>query len=99
MALMEIRHPRINRLVETVSRQFTWLPESQRTIVALMDAYISHYLQDGPDAEPTQEALRLVTSPEMSPALKEYYHRLGPNRGEEMERVYRRLSAAAGEPL
>ena len=96
---MDIRHPRIKRLVETVSTQFTWLPESQRTITALMDAYISHYVQDGPDAEPTQEALRLVSSVEMRPALKEYYQRLGPNRGAEMEQVYRRLSAAVGEAL
>jgi hypothetical protein len=96
---MEIRHPRIKRLVETVSTQFTWLPESQRTITALMDAYISHYIQDGPDAEPTREALRLVTCPEMRTALKEYYHRLDPNREEKMEQAYRRLSAAIGEPL
>ena len=95
---MDIRHPGIKRLVETVSR-FTWLPESQRTITALMDAYISHYVQDGAEAEPTKEALRLVISPEMRPALKEYYRRLGPNCGEEMQRVHRWLSAAAGEEL
>ena len=96
---MDTTHPKIKRLVETVVSQCTWLPKSQRTITALMDAYISHYLQDGPDAEPTKEALRLVTSAEMRPALKEYYRRLGPKRGEEMQKIYCRLSAAAGEEL
>ena len=32
---MDIRHPGIKRLVETVSR-FTWLPESQRSSVTCL---------------------------------------------------------------
>ena len=88
---------KLEQHVERAAALMTSLPEEQRPICGLLDAYQWFGLVEGEQSPRAVEALRLLLSPELRPALRQWYQRCGENMSPSALEFRARLSTLAGE--
>ena len=72
-------------------------PTGQRPVLGLLDAWDWFRLIEGEDSPRVAEAVELLLSPELRPALRQWYQRWGSNMNEGAIELRDRLSVLAGE--
>ena len=76
---MTINNPKLKHHVERVCELTSGLPMELGPICGLMDAYQFYARIDGPDSVQAGEALELLLSDELRPALRQWYRTCGEN--------------------
>src|SRR5258707_15884781 len=94
---MTIHDPKLKTHVDRVSVLMTSLPVDLRPVCGLMDAYDWYARVDGADSGQAHEALELLLSEELRPALRGWYQRCGNKMNPAALEFRQRLSRAAGE--
>jgi hypothetical protein len=75
----------------------TSLPEEQRLVCALLDAYQWFGLTEGEDSPRVVEAMAHLLSAELRPALRSWYRGCGDDMNPAATEFRQRLSRLAGE--
>ena len=88
---------KLQQHVERAAALMTSLPEEQRPICGLLDAHRWFGLVEGEQSPRAVESLRLLLSPELRPALRQWYQRCGENMNPNALEFRARLSTLAGE--
>lgn len=83
--------------MERVVALMTSLPEDVRPICGLLDGHDWFSLVGGDDSTQAREALALLLSAELRPALRQWYLRCGSEMNPGALEFRQRLSALAGE--
>jgi hypothetical protein len=94
---MIISDPQLRTHVERVVALLTGLPDNTRPICGLMDAYQFYSRTVGEDTRQAREALQLLLSEELRPALREWYRMCGNEINPAALEFRERLSALANE--
>jgi hypothetical protein len=94
---MTINDPRLKMHVERVVRLMNSLPEDVRPVCGLLDGYDWFSRVDGDDSAQAREALALLLSAELRPALRQWYRRCGSEMNPGALEFRQRLSGLAGE--
>jgi hypothetical protein len=89
--------PQLQQRVERNAACIIGVPKEQRPICGLLDAYYSFGLLEGDQSPRVAEAVQLLLSPELRPALRAWYHRFGDDMNANAIAVRERLSELAGE--
>ena len=88
---------KLQQHVERAASLMTSLPDEQRPVCGLLDAWHWFCLVEGEQSPRVAEALRLLLSPELRPALRQWYQRCGENMNPNALEFRARLSTLAGE--
>jgi hypothetical protein len=83
--------------VERVTAQMESWPAERRTVCGLLDAYHWFRVSEGEQSLRSAEALRLLLSPELRPALRQWYYDCDENINPIARELRERLSTLAGE--
>ena len=95
--IMTINDPKLKAHVDRVVELMTSLPEDLRPVCGLLDGGYYFGLVDGVDSLQAREALDLLLSTELRPALRHWYQRCGSNMNAAAVSFRERLSSLAGE--
>jgi len=84
-----------------VASELGWplCPPEERPIRALIDAYYRFEFEDGPDSPRLLEITEHVLLPELRPALRSWYHRMGEHIHGDAVQVRDRFEHLTGESL
>lgn len=96
---MTINDPQLKAHVERVVRLMTSLPEDIRPVCGLLDGYDWFNRIDGDTSGSAREALALLLSAELRPALRSWYQRCGSDMNTAALELRQHLSHLAGEKL
>jgi hypothetical protein len=94
---MTFRDPQLQKRFERVVSTFHDCPQNQLPVCALLDAFQWFCLVDGDQSPRVGEAIELLLSPEMRPALRDWYRRLGDEINPFAIEFRDQLGAIAGE--
>ncbi len=96
---MTINDPELKVHVQRVVGLMTSLPEDVRPVCGLLDGYDWFRRAAGEDSAQAREAIALLLSAELRPALRQWYQRCGSNMNPAALEFRQRLSDLAGERL
>jgi hypothetical protein len=94
---MTIADPQLRAHVERVVALMTSLPVDARPVCGLLDAYDWYGRVEGEGSPQAREALQLLLSEELRPALRAWYQRCGSNMNPAALEFRQQLSRLAGE--
>jgi hypothetical protein len=94
---MSFRDPQLKQHVERAASAMTDCPVKQLPVLGLLDAWHWFRLTGGEDSPQAAEAIEHLLSPELRPALREWYQRCGAGMNENAISIRDRLSKLAGE--
>jgi hypothetical protein len=94
---MTINDPQLKAHVERVVRLMTGLPDETRPVCGLLDGYDWFCRADGAVSPQAREALHLLLSEELRPALRQWYQTCGDKMNPAALEFRQRLSGLAGE--
>ena len=94
---MRFTDPQLQQHVERNAACVTDVPDEQRPICGLLDAYYCFGRLEDEESPRVAEALQLLLSPELRPALRAWYQRLGDKMNANAISIRERLSELAGE--
>ena len=94
---MTINDPQLKMHVERVVGLMTSLPDGVRPVCGLLDGYDWFSRVGGDDSAQAREALVLLLSAELRPALRQWYQRFGSEMNPAAIEFRQRLSDLAGE--
>jgi hypothetical protein len=94
---MNIDDPDLKKHVERAAALIGGCPDHLRPIFGLFDALDAFYLKEGEQSPRVQETIRHLLSPEMRPALRDWYLSSGDNINKWALQWRTKLSIMAGE--
>jgi hypothetical protein len=94
---VKFTNPQLQQHFERVLPLMTTLPEEQRPICALMDAYSRFRVTHGEQSDIVREAIDCLLLPELRPGLRSWYLRSGHNMNPFAREFRDRLGQMAGE--
>jgi len=94
---MTINDPELKAHVTRAVELMTSLPEDLRPVCGLLDSCYYFGLVKGAESSQAREALDLLLSTELRPALRQWYQRCGSNMNPAAVEFRERLSDLAGE--
>jgi hypothetical protein len=94
---MTFRDPKLQQHCERAVTVVKGCPPEQLPVLGLLDAWHWFHLVEGQDSPRVAEALELLLSPELRPALRQWYRDAGENMNENALQFRDRLSELAGE--
>jgi hypothetical protein len=94
---MSIKDDKLRIHVERVVALMTSVPAETRPVCGLLDGYHWFSLTDGETSPQACEALRLLLSEELRPAVRQWYQGCGDKMNEAALELRERLSKLAGE--
>lgn len=94
---MKFTDPQLQQHVDRHAACVTDVPDEQRSICGLLDAYYYFVLLEGDQSPRVAEAIQLFLSPELRPALRAWYQRIGDDMNANSIAVRKRLGELAGE--
>jgi len=94
-----IQDLKLKEHVEKVILLMGSLEEELRPVCALLDAYHWHFLIEGEASTLASEALQLLRSPELRPALRQWYRKYGDDMNPGALEFRERLRGLTGETL
>jgi hypothetical protein len=94
---MTFRDAKLQQHCERAAAIVSGCPAEQRPVLGLLDAWYWFHLTEGEQSPRVAEAVEHLLSPELRPALRQWYQRCGPDMNENAISVRDRLSKLAGE--
>jgi hypothetical protein len=94
---MTFRDPQLKQHCERAEAVVKGCPAEQLPVLGLLDAWYWFRLTEGEESPRVAEAVEHLLSPELRPALRQWYQRLGADMNENADRFRDRLSELAGE--
>jgi hypothetical protein len=94
---MTFRDSQLQKRYERVVSIVHGCPRDQLPVYALLDACQWFRFIDGDESPRAHEAMELLLSPELRPALRDWYHRLGDQMNPFAMQFRNYLSERAGE--
>ena len=95
--MLKVTDPQLQQHVERNAAGVTGVPDEQRLICGLLDAAYCFGLLEGEQSPRVTEAVQLLLSPELRPALRAWYQRFGDDMHANAISIRERLSELAGE--
>ena len=96
---MQFNDPQLEKHVQAVATSITGLPDDQRMVVGLLDAYDSFVSIEGEQSPRAKEVIEALLSAELRPAVRQLYRSLGKEISLDGLSFRERLSEMAGEPF
>jgi hypothetical protein len=97
LRMMTVDDPKLKTHVDRVVSLLSSLPEELRPVAGLLDACYFYDLVEGPESTQAREALRLLLSPRLRPALRQWYQMQGNDMNPAALDFRQRLSVLARE--
>lgn len=94
---MTFRDSQLRHHCERAASVVKGCPAEQLPVLGLLDAWHWYRLTEGDESPRAAEAVELLLSPELRPALRQWYQRWGEDMNENALRFRERLSELAGE--
>lgn len=94
---MTIRDAQLQKRFERVISTVQGCPSNQLPVYGLLDAWHWFHLLEGEESSRSSEAIELLLSPELRPALRDWYHRWGDQMNPFAIEFRDHLSEIAGE--
>ena len=94
---MTFRDARLKQHFERATTAVSGCPPELLPVLGLLDAWYWFRLTEGEDSPFAAEAVEHLLSPELRPALRQWYQRWGADMNENAIRFRDRLSELAGE--
>ncbi len=94
---MTFRDPKLQQHCERAAAVVKGCPPEQLPVLGLLDAWYWFHLTEGEDSPRAAEAIEHLLSPELRPALRQWYQRFGSDMNENAISFRDRLSGLAGE--
>jgi len=94
---VNFRDLQLKQHVERAASVMTGCPVEQLPVLGLLDAWHWFRLTEGEESPRAAEAIEHLLSPELRPALREWYQRWGTDMNENATSFRDRLSKLAGE--
>jgi hypothetical protein len=94
---MTYRDPKLKAHCKRVSALATDWPSEELPVLCLFDAFYFFRVTEGEDSPRATEAMEHLLSPELRPALRQWYKRCGPDMNENALRFRDQFSEMAGE--
>lgn len=94
---VQFNDPQLERHVKDVATAITGLPDDQRQVVAFLDAYGWFAWLEGEQSPRAQKAIEALLSPELRPAVRNWYRTLGETIHPNARAFRERLSELAAE--
>src|SRR5688572_27301077 len=94
---MTFRDPKLQQHCERAAAVVKGCPPEQLSVLGLLDAWYWFHLVEGQDSPRAAEAIELLLSPELRPALRQWYSDAGDDMNENALQFRDRLSQLAGE--
>ena len=94
---MTFSDAKLQQHVERVAACATGLPDEQRLVCGLLDAYQLFQLTEGEQSPRVAEAVQKLLSAELRPALRSWYRSFGDNMNANAIAFRDRLGELAGE--
>ncbi len=94
---MTVRDPKLQQHCERAAAVVKGCPPEQLPVLGLLDAWYWFKLVEGQDSPRAAEAIEHLLSPELRPALRQWYRDAGDNMNENALQFRARLSELAGE--
>ena len=94
---MKFRDAQLQQHVQRAASVMTGCPADQLPVLGLMDAWHRFRLTEGENSPRAAEAIEHLLSPELRPALRQWYKRWGDEMNENALNFRNRLSELAGE--
>ena len=94
---MTFRDAKLQQHCERAASVVSGCPPEQLPVLALLDAWYWFRVTEGKDSPRVAEAVEHLLSPELRPALRQWYQRLGQGMNDNASRFRDHLSELAGE--
>ena len=94
---MTFRDPQLKQHCERAAAVMKGCPAEHLPVLGLLDAWYWYCLIEGEESPRVAEAVELLLSPELRPALRQWYQRRGAHMNENANQFRDRLSELAGE--
>jgi hypothetical protein len=94
---MTFRDPQLKQHCERAAAVVKGCPAEQLPVLGLLDAWYWFRLSEGEESPRVAEAVEHLLSPELRPALRQWYLRWGADMNGNANRFRDRLSELAGE--
>jgi len=94
---MTFRDPKLQQHCERTAAVAKDFPSEQVSVISLLDAWYWFHLAEGQDSPRAAEAIELLLSPELRPALRQWYRDAGDTMNENALQFRDQLSQLAGE--
>ena len=94
---MTFRDPKLQQHCERAAAVVKGCPPEQLPVLGLLDAWYWFHLTEGEDSPCAAKAIEHLLSPELRPALRQWYQRFGSDMNEKVISFRDRLSRLAGE--